>query len=154
MNKVGADGFKGNIDRVRKAEQLGHLRKAEEVGQLRKAGLAAVGWDSNNALVLGSQFTIEMADVINYNASVTTQEQGELDQAEGGIERLTNIEMEVKKATKSLEQLNSVVLEKGVVRTQGPPEEKDCRSTSSENKENESPENCSKRVRKSHTDSR
>jgi len=153
VNIVGADGFKGNIDRVGKAEQLGHLRKAEQVGQLRKADLAAVGWDSNNALVFGSQFTIEMANVINYNASVTAQEQGELDQAEGGIERLTNIEMEVKKATKSLEQLNSVVLEEGLVRTIGP-SEKDCRSTSSENKENESPENCSKRVRKSPTDSR
>ena len=153
MNIVGADGFKGNIDRVGKAEQLGHLRKAEQVGQLRKADLAAVGWDSNNALVFGSQFTIEMANVINYNASVTAQEQGELDHTEAGIERLTNNEMEVKKATKSLEQLNSVVLEEGVVRTKGP-SEKDCRSTSSENKENESPENCSKRVRKSPTDSR
>jgi len=132
-----ADGFKGDVETVGKGEQVGHMRKA---------GLANadMGWDSNNGLVFGSQITIEMANVINYNASVTAQKQGELDQAEGEIE----IDRELKKATKSLEQFNSVVLEKGVVRT------KDCRSTSSENKENESPENSSKRVRKSPTDSR
>ena len=136
-----ADGFKGDVETVGKGEQVGHMRKA---------GLASadMGWDSNNGLVFGSQITIEMANVINYKASVTAQKQGELDQAEGEIESLTKIDREVKKATSSLEQFNSVVLEKGVVRT------KDCRSTSSENKENESPENSSKPVKKSPIDSR
>ena len=119
------------------------MENGEELGYPRKLDPAAVGWDTNNAMVFGTQITIEMANVINYNASVAAQKQEELEHAEG----------EADKASKSFEQFNSVVLEEGVVRTKGPPQ-KECKSTSSENKENESPDNSSRRVRKSPAGSR
>ena len=72
VNGGRTDGFKGDVETVGKGEQVGHMRKA---------GLANadMGWDSNNGLVFGSQITIEMANVINYKASVTAQKQEELD---------------------------------------------------------------------------
>ena len=120
------------------------VENGEELGYPRKPDLTAVDWDTNNAMVFGTHITIEMANVINYNASVAAQKQEELEHAEGG---------EADKASKSFEQFNSVVLEEGVVRTKGPPQ-KECKSTSSENKENESPDNSSRRVRKSPAGSR
>ena len=122
----------------------------EQRGSLRKADLAAVGWDANNAMAFGSPITIEMANVINYNASVAAQKQAELKHAEREIESGANIKGEVGKAPKSIEQRTSVVLEEGAVRTKGPP----VKSTSSEKKENVSPDDSSRRVTKSPAESR
>ena len=132
------DGFEGDGEEVENGEQPGSLKKAD---------LAAVGWDSNNAMVFGSPITIEMANVINYNASVAAQKQAELKHAGGEIEGGTNIEGEV---DKSFEQKSSVVLEEGALRTKGPP----LKPTSSENKENESPDDSSRHVGKSPAKSR
>ena len=109
-----------------------------------KIDLAAVWWDKNNAIVFGSPISIELANVINYSATVVAPKQGELKQAEREIEVGTNTKREVDKAAKSFEQVNRVVLEEGAVRTKGPLP-KDCKPTSSE-KENESPDGSSRHV--------
>ena len=111
----------------------------EQLGSLRKIDLAAVGWDKNDAMVFGSPITIEMANVINYNATVVAQKQ-----AEREIEVGTNTKREVDKAAKSFEQVNRVVLEEGAVRTKGHLL-KYCKPTSAE-KENESPDGSSRHV--------
>jgi len=126
----------------------------EQLGSLRKIDLAAVGWDKNDAMVFGSPITIEMANVINYNATVVALKQAELKQAEREIEVGTNTKREVDKAAKSFEQVNRVELEEGAVRTKGPLLiQKDCKPTSSE-KENESPDGSSRHVKKSPAESR
>ena len=117
-----------------------------------KIDLAAVWWDKNNAIVFGSPISIELANVINYSATVVAPKQGELKQAEREIEVGTNTKREVDKAAKSFEQVNRVVLEEGAVRTKGPLP-KDCKPTSSE-KENESPDGSSRHVKKSPAESR
>ena len=119
-----------------------------------KIDLAAVWWDKNNAIVFGSPISIELANVINYSATVVAPKQGELKQAEREIEVGTNIKREIDKDAKSFEQVNRVVLQEGAVRTKGPLLiQKDCKPTNSE-KENESPDGSSRHVKKSPAESR
>ena len=124
----------------------------EGKGESFEEGDAGVGeakrWDSfsNNAMVFGSQITIDMANLITFNSSVTAPKQGENSEKETECD--ANNDKEVRQAAKSLEQANSVALDKGVVRTKGSLQ----KQSSSKNKENESPQNALKRVSKSPTD--
>ena len=135
VNRGTDDGFKGDNGK-------GRIGNGDQLGSLRKAHPAAVGWDPNNTLlVFGSQIPKEM-----YNASMAAQKQAELKQ---GV-RESEVKMEVDKTAKSFEQKNSVLVEEGVVRTKSPT----MKSTSSENKENKSPDSASRRVKKSPANSK